>query len=97
MIHRPLSQLPEIGAEIVYLDELTYEQKVGRVVYIEPLDTDTVFVYIASPDDTENIHEDFGVRYMVIVVFDSLPNETADGIYRDTVLGNYGKIVGEEN
>lgn len=97
MIHRPITQLPEVGAEISYLDEITYEQKIGQVVYIEPLSKDAAFVYIASPDMEENIHEDFGVRYMVIMVFDSLPNETADGIYRDTVLGNYGKIVGEEN
>lgn len=97
MIHRPLSQLPEIGEEIVYLDELTYEQKVGRVVYIEPLDPNNSFVYIASPDEVDNIHEDYGVKYMSIIVFSNFPNETAEGIYRDTVLGNYGKLVGEEN
>jgi hypothetical protein len=34
---------------------------------------------------------------MVIIVYDALPNETSEGIYRDTVLGNYGKLVGEEN
>ncbi len=97
MIHRPITQLPELGAEITFLDEITYEQKIGKVVYIEKLDAYTVFVYIASPDMEENIHEDYGVRYMKIIVFDDYPNETKEGIYRDTVLGNYGKLVGEEN
>ena len=97
MIHRNIAYLPAIGDEIVYIDELSYEQKVGKVSFIEMVNKDAYFVYVSSPDPEENIHVDNGVSYMAIIVYDNLPNETIEGIYKDTVLGNYGRITGDEN
>lgn len=95
MYHRNIAELPQLTQEIMYLDEMTLEQKVGIVMYVEQVNPELAFVYIASPYKEENIHEDFGVQYKDIMVFDSIPNEDESGVYRDTVLGRYGKVVGK--
>ena len=95
MYHRNISDLPQLTQEIMYLDQVTLEQKVGIVMYIEQLNPELAFVYVASPYKEENIHEDFGVLYKDIIVFDTLPNEDPSGVYRDPVLGMYGKYTGE--
>lgn len=94
MYHRHINELPEITQEIMYLDEMTLEQKVGIVMYVEQVNPELAFVYLASPYKEENIHEDFGVRYKDIMVFDNIKNEDESGVYRDSVLGMYGKYVG---
>ena len=94
MYHRHINELPEITQEIMYLDEMTLEQKVGIVMYVEQVNPELAFVYLASPYKEENIHEDFGVRYKDIMVFDNIKNEDESGAYRDSVLGMYGKYVG---
>lgn len=95
MLHRNINTLPQVTKEVIYLDEITLEEKVGIVMYIEQVNPELAFVYLASPHKEENIHEDFGVQYKDIMVFDNIPNEDESGVYRDAVLGTYGKIVGE--
>lgn len=94
MYHRHIKDLPNITQEIMYLDEITLDQKVGIVMYIEQINPELAFVYLASPHKEENIHEDFGVFYKDIMVFDNIDNEDESGVYRDPVLGMYGKYVG---
>jgi hypothetical protein len=96
MYHRNIADLPQLTQEIMYLDQLTLEQKVGIVMYVEQVNPELAFVYVASPYKEENIHEDFGVLYKDIFVFDTLPNEDQSGVYRDPVLGMYGKYTGEK-
>lgn len=95
MIHRNIEQLPILTNEIYYLDPITMDQKHGVVVFIEKLEENVAFVYVASDDIEENVHEDFGVRYRDIIVFDDYENENEDGSFKDPVLGMYGKKVGE--
>lgn len=98
MIHRDINQLQYLTDIVQYIDEITLEVKTAKVVFIEELAPKLVFVYLASLDESENIHEDFGgIKYSSIMVFDNLPNENPDGSYKDSVLGMYGKIVGENN
>lgn len=101
MYKRDLSTLPELGAEIIYLDELTGQQISGIVLYVEYLDEHTTFAYIASPYKDENNKEEIldngmKLQYRDIIVFDDKPN-TMHGWHRDTILGNYGKYVGNKD
>lgn len=93
MYHRNISTLPQLTQEVMYIDEITLEERVGIVMYIEQVNPELAFVYLASPYKKENIHEDFGVQYKDIMVFDNVPNEDESGVYRDPVLGMYGKYV----
>ena len=62
---------------------------------------DVVFIYIASIyDDENNKIDENGVRYKDVFVFDNKPNlmkqypEDECGIYRDAILGQFGKTSG---
>ena len=97
MYHRNINTLPELNKEIVYIDELTEEERVGIVIATEQLSgVNAIMVYVASPYKKENIHEENGIAYRDIFIFDDIPNEN-DGMYRDAIMGNYGRIIGEEN
>ena len=91
MYRRSIWELPELGKEIIYTDQETREARDGIVMYIEQLDQNTVFAYIASPYKDENIHEDFGVKYRDIVVFDNIPNNI-NGWDRDLLQGELSRI-----
>lgn len=97
MIHRDINQLPYLTETVQYIDEITLEVRNARVVCVENIEPTLAFVYLASFNEEENIHQDFGVRYRDIMVFDNLPNENPDGSYKDSVLGMYGKTIGENN
>lgn len=94
MYHRNINELPQVTKEVMYLDELTLEPRVGIVVFIEQVNDELAFVYLASPYKEDNIHEDFGVMYKDIMVFDNIPNEDESGAYMDPIMGMYGKKVG---
>ena len=96
MILRRYNTLPQLTQEIKYLDPVTYEERVGIVQYIEHIEPQVAFVYVASPDKEENLHQDFNVFYRDIIVFDNYNNELEGGVYRDSILGMYGKFVGEQ-
>jgi len=96
MIHRPYSQLQEVGKEVVYLDPLTMEQRTGIVMLIENIGPRVAFVYLASPYKEENVHKEGEMSFRDIMVFDDVPNEDPSGVYRDPILGQYGKLVGQE-
>ena len=96
MYKRPYEALQYLGNEIVYIDEITGEKSSGIVVKKERLNDTAVMVYIASPYDDENIHDEGdGIRYKEIFMFDSVPNDI-NGWGRDAVLKEYGKYIGEE-
>ena len=50
-------------------------------------------VLIASPYNDENIHEENGIRYKDIMMFDDIPNDI-NGWGRDPIIKEYGKFVG---
>ena len=97
MLHRPYDQLANVGNEVVYLDQLTLEKRTGIVMWIEELAPRTAFVYLASPYKDENVHQENGIAFRDIMVFDDIPNEDESGVYRDHVIGQYGKFTGESN
>ena len=97
MIHRPYDQLQSVGKEVVYLDPFTMDQRTGIVMNVEHLAPRTAFVYLASPYKDENTHEENGIKFRDIMVFDDVPNEDDSGVYRDPILGQYGKYTGESN
>lgn len=97
MIHRPYDQLSNVGKEVAYLDPLTLDQRTGIVVFIEHLSARSAFVYLASPYKDENVHQENGFTFRDIMVFDDVPNEDDSGVYRDPIIGQYGKYTGESN
>jgi hypothetical protein len=97
MIHRPYDQLTEIGNEVVYLDPLTMDKCTGIVMMVEQLAPRTAFVYLASPYKDENIHQENGIAFRDIMVFDDVPNEDDCGVYRDHIIGQYGRFTGDSN
>lgn len=97
MIHRPYDQLQYVGNEVVYLDPLTIDKRTGIVMAVEHLSERVAFVYLASPYKNENIHQENGVAFRDIMVFDDVPNEDESGVYRDHIIGQYGKYTGESN
>lgn len=97
MIHRPYGQLEKVGKEVAYLDPLTLEPRTGIVVFVEHLSPRTAFVYLASPYKDENVHQENGASFRDIMVFDDILNEDESGVYRDPIIGQYGKYTGESN
>lgn len=97
MIHRPYDQLEHVGKEVVYLDPLTLDKRTGIVVSIEQLGPRMAFVYLASPYKDENVHQENGMAFRDIMVFDDVPNEDESGVYRDPIIGQYGKYTGESS
>jgi hypothetical protein len=97
MIHRPYEDILtlHIGDEMALLDELNVEMKYYIIVYMEELGPRTAFAYLQSYDDKENTNTDIGMPYAKIAVFDDLPNEV-NGIYRDPIIGQYGKYTGDK-
>lgn len=91
MYRRNIAELNNLGKEIIYIDQLTQEKRSGIVMYVEEVDPNTYFAYIASPYKDENIHEDFGFKYRDIVVFDNIPN-TIEGWDRDLMQGELSRI-----
>lgn len=94
MYHRNINELSQLTKEVMYLDELTLETRVGIVVFVEHVNDTLCFVYLASPYKEENVHEDFGVMYKDIMVFDDISNEDESGAYKDPIMGMYGKKIG---
>lgn len=95
MYKRPLSALSELQDEIIYLDEITGDERTGIVVMKEQIADNAVMVLIASPYDDENIHEENGIKYKDIMVFDDISNDI-NGWGRDPIVKEYGKFVGLE-
>ena len=94
MLVRDIRTLPMLGNEIIYIDEKTGLKVSGLVMYKEVVNEHLAFVYVASPYQDENIHEEYGFKYKDIIVFDDKGTENS-GWYRDTILANYGKYVKE--
>ena len=87
--------------EVLYIDEQTGLQVSGIVVGYDDSEPNVVFIYIASIyDDENNKIDENGVRYKDVFVFDNKPNlmkqypEDECGIYRDAILGQFGKTSG---
>ena len=95
MIHRDINTLSSLQNELVYIDELTGDTITGIVMKKEMIGPNVCFIYVASPYQEQNTKQEGNMFYKDIVVFDDRPNEE-NGILKDTVLGNYGKAVGED-
>lgn len=92
MYHRDIKTLPNLGKELVYIDEFTREERTGIVMKVEQIEPNVVFVYIASTRKEENDKVEGTILYRDIFVFDDLPNEIG-GFYKDTVLGEFSKYI----
>lgn len=93
MYVRPLSALNELKDEIIYIDQISGEQRSGIVVLKEQISDSAVMVLIASPYSDENIHDENGIKYKDIMIFDNISNDI-NGWGRDPVVKEYGKYVG---
>lgn len=93
MYLRPYESLQYLGNEIVYLDEITGEKRSGLVVGRETISEHTIMVFVASPYDDENIHQEGSIRYKDIFMFDEFPNDN-HGWGRDPIRKEYGKYIG---
>lgn len=89
--------------EVLYIDQQTGLQTSGIVVGYDDSEPGVVFIYIASIYDEENNKiDENGIRYKDIFVFDDKPNmmkqfpEDQCGIYRDAILGQFGKESGRD-
>lgn len=94
MYKRPYESLSELGKEIIYIDQKTGETCSGLVVKKETIGDRAVMVFVASPYDDENVHDEGdGIRYKEIFMFDDVPNDI-HGWGRDPILKEYGKYAG---
>ena len=93
MYVRDINTLPDLGNEIVYIDEITREERSGIVMYVERVSDKLAFVYVASPDKKENDKWEGSINYRDIITFDDKPINI-NGWNRDTVMGEYGKYIG---
>ena len=97
MIHRPFDDVLQlhIGDEFCFLDELTSDMTYTTIVHLEEVAPRVAFAYLASYNDKDNDKNDIGTPYKYIAVFDDIPNEV-NGIYRDPIIGRFGKYSGQE-
>lgn len=112
MLHRHISQLPEVGDgiqnQVQYNDDITGELRYGFAHKIEWLDQNTAFVYIVDNDPNKNdkLEPAFGnpgtpnfvpeFKYTDIMVFDDKPNNL-NGWARDSIKENYDKYTDSED
>lgn len=85
MYHKNIESIVDLGSEVIYVDESTGEKISGVVGRVEYLDSKTAFVYVVSPYDDENNHEEDGFRYRDIIVFDDKP-ESINGWHKNETL-----------
>lgn len=96
MYHRHISELSKLTKEIIYLDEITFEERVGIVLKIEQLHPNLAFVYVASTRKEDNDKIEGNLQYRDIIVFDDKPNEI-EWIYKDPVIGEFNNFIEKEN
>lgn len=105
MIRRNIKDFDELiegNKEVIYIDEIDEKQKSAVAGKIEKLDENTIFVYLVSHYEEENVHEEpftmpdgsiKKLKYCDIMVFDNVPNEI-EGIVRDPIMAEYSRITG---
>lgn len=89
MLHKHISQLKDVGSEIMYNDPITGEVVSGLIGRIDREGGNVAFVYIISPYDDENdkiepIDEKSVFKYKDIMVFDEF-GEEMEGWMRDPI------------
>ena len=96
MYHRHISELPNLTREIMYLDEMTFEQRVGIVLKVEQIHPGLAFVYVASTRREENDKIEGTLQYRDIFVFDDKPNDI-EWIHKDPVIGELDNMLEQES